>query len=96
MTYLNMRMKYGLYILKTEHNERITTKENYVTGEGTCFAAVSKSGCQSQESSRANPDRTGSPITLCPEVRKQTSHLPKLSHLGIKALKMSRWKHINK
>lgn len=89
-----MRMKYGLYILKTEDNKRITTKENYVTGEGTYFAAVSKSGCQSQESSRANPDRTGSPITLCPEVRKQTSHLLKLSHLGIKALKISRWKHI--
>lgn len=55
--------------------------ENNETSEGTCFAAVSKSGCQSQDSSRANPETTGSPITLCPEVRKQTGHLLKLSHL---------------
>ena len=53
------------YILKTEENKRITTKNND-TSEGTNFAAVSKSGCQSQDSSRANPEATGSPITLCP------------------------------
>jgi hypothetical protein len=47
---------------------------------------VSKSGCQSQDSSRANPDTTGSPITLCPEVRKQTSYQLKLCHLGTKSL----------
>lgn len=80
-----MRMKYGLYILKTEDNERITTKEKYVIGEGTCFAAVSKSGCQSHESSRANPDSTGSPITLCPEVKKTNKSPTKTKSFGNKS-----------
>lgn len=81
-------MKYGLYILKLKTAKEYIYRENNVTSEGTCFAAVTKSGCQSQESSRAKPDRTGSPITLCPEVRKQVCHLLKLSHLGTKALKV--------
>jgi len=32
---------------------------------------MSKSGCQSQDSSRANPEAIGSPITFCPSAQKQ-------------------------
>jgi hypothetical protein len=64
----HMRMQYGLWILKIEDDKRLTTMENNETSDGTCFAAVSKSGCQSQESSRAKPETIGSPTTLCPAV----------------------------
>ena len=35
---------------------------------GSYFAAVTKSGSQTPDSSRANPETTGSPITLCPAI----------------------------
>jgi len=61
------------YVLKIQSNIRKTVKKkNIETSEGTCFAAILKSGCQSQDSSRANPEAIGSPITLCPSARKQT------------------------
>ena len=41
----------------------------------SCFAALMKSGSQSPESSRTNPETTGSPITLCPAVQKKSEWL---------------------
>lgn len=45
------------------------TEKMYKTGKvliRAYFAAVVKSGCQSQESSRIKLETTGSPMTLCP------------------------------
>ena len=53
-----------------------------------CFTTMSKSGCQSQDSSRANPEAIGSPITLYPVAQEQvTLLLQKLSDQGIITLK---------
>ena len=49
---------------------------------------MSKSGCQSQDSSRANPEAIGSPITLCPAAQEQvTLLLQKQSDQGTITLK---------
>jgi hypothetical protein len=86
MTYLKHENEIWIIYSSNQRQQKNKNYQKQSTSEGTCFAAVSKSGCQSQDSSRANPDTTGSPTTLCPEVRKQTSYQLKLCHLGTKSL----------